>query len=70
MYKINIFFLVSIITQLIVIIMWGEFVWLTKFTNGGVGGTAIEQVNPILWFLVALEFIIFMVILFYSKKQI
>ncbi|MFX3675025.1 MAG: hypothetical protein ACE3JQ_11340 [Paenisporosarcina sp.] len=59
--------ILALSTQLIAIIMWGEYVWLYRSTNGGVSGTPLGQVQPILWFIIVLEFILF--ITFYFKRK-
>lgn len=38
--------------------MWGEYVWLYRFTNGGVGGSPIEQIQPVFWWIMFIEVII------------
>ena len=45
-------------TQLLIIIMWGEYVWLFKFSNGGVGGSPLQQVQPILWVVLSIELLL------------
>ena len=49
---------IAVFTQIIALIMWGEFVWLYRFANGGVGGTPIEQIQPIFWWIMFIEVII------------
>jgi uncharacterized membrane protein len=59
MVKIISFFISVLVTQLIAIIMWGEHVWLYKFANGGVGGSPVGQIQPILWVILVIEAILF-----------
>lgn len=56
-------------TQIIGIIMWGEYVWLYRFANGGVGGTPLEQIQPILWVIIVVEVILFTLLGLYLKKK-
>ncbi len=69
MIKILSLFTVVLSTQLITIIMWGEHVWLYKFVNGGVGGTPLEQIQPILWIILLIEAIIYTLLAIEYKKK-
>ena len=40
-------FLIMLVTQIMLVFIWGEYVWLYKFSNGGVGGTITDQINPV-----------------------
>lgn len=66
--KYTFIFILVFITQLIFILMWGEYVWLFKYANGGVGGTILNQVNPIFWVLLVLECLSFLLFLGLYKK--
>lgn len=59
MLKLISFFIAVFVTQLIAIIMWGEHVWLYKFAHGGVGGSPIDQIQPIFWLILIIEAILF-----------
>ena len=56
-------------TQLIGIIMWGEYVWLTRFSIGGVGGTPMEKVRPIFWIILIIELLWFIYVVLLEKKE-
>ncbi|WP_201714658.1 hypothetical protein [Rossellomorea arthrocnemi] len=56
-------------TQIIGIIMWGEYVWLYRFANGGVGGTPLEKIQPILWVIIVVEVTFFTLLGLYFKKK-
>jgi uncharacterized membrane protein len=56
-------------TQIIGIIMWGEYVWLYRFANGGVGGTPLEKIQPILWVIIVVEVTFFTLLGLYLKKK-
>lgn len=58
-----------IFTQIIGIIMWGEYVWLFKQSNGGVGGSILEQINPIFWVIIATETIILLLLFTFIKSK-
>jgi uncharacterized membrane protein len=49
--------------------MWGEYVWLYRFANGGVGGTPLEQIQPIFWVIIFIEFLIIALITVKLKKK-
>jgi uncharacterized membrane protein len=55
--------------QIIGIIMWGEYVWLYRFANGGVGGTPLEQIQPIFWVIIVIEILIIALITVKLKNQ-
>ena len=60
-------FLIVLVTQIMLVFIWGEHVWLYKFANGGVGGTITEHINPVFWKLLIGETIIFILIIFLIK---
>jgi len=60
--RITLWFVLGLFTQLIAIIMWGEYVWLSKLSQGGVGGTPLEQIQPVFWVLIIIEIVLFTVI--------
>lgn len=69
MVKLISIYIIVLITQLIAIILWGEHVWLSKFANGGVGGSPLGQVQPVLWVLLIIEVILFICLAFdYNRK--
>jgi len=70
MLKILSFFIAVLVTQLIAIIMWGEHVWLYKFANGGVGGSPVGQIQPILWLILIIEAILFVLLAVSYKRKI
>ncbi|MCA0970181.1 hypothetical protein LCM20_06250 [Halobacillus litoralis] len=59
MLKFLILFLLVWVSQFLAVVMWGEYVWLEKFSNGGVGGTPMDQVQPVLWWTLVLEALVF-----------
>ena len=63
------FFIAVLVTQLIAIIMWGEHVWLYKFANGGVGGSPVGQIQPILWVILVIEAILFIYLAIDYKRK-
>ncbi|MEC5422540.1 hypothetical protein QGM71_03415 [Virgibacillus sp. C22-A2] len=63
------FFITVLVTQLIAIIMWGEHVWLYKFSNGGVGGSPVEQIQPILWVILIIEATLFILLAVDYKRK-
>lgn len=67
--KYTFIFILVFITQLTFILMWGEYVWLFKYANGGVGGTILNQVNPIFWVLLVLECVAFLIFIGLCKKR-
>lgn len=67
MFLFSFIFLVVLISQTILIFIWGEYVWLYKFANGGVGGTITEQINPVFWKLLIGEIIIFLLLVTIKK---
>ncbi|MGG2082590.1 hypothetical protein [Lysinibacillus pakistanensis] len=70
--KSMLFFLVIFITQLMGIIIWGEFLWnFELLSQGATGGTLYDKINPILWFLLVFELVIFITIILvkYGLKQ-
>lgn len=69
MLKIISFFIAVLVTQLIAIIMWGEHVWLYKFANGGVGGSPVQQIQPILWLILIIEAILFVLLAVNYKRK-
>lgn len=70
MFKISLWFILGLFTQLIAILMWGEYVWLSKLASGGVGGTPFEQIQPVFWFLIITEIISFTITaIYFSKKE-
>lgn len=50
--------IVALCTQLIAMFMWGQYVWLSKLSMGGVSGTPLGQIQPTLWFVFVLEIIL------------
>lgn len=62
-------FVLGFFTQLIAIVMWGEFVWLNKVSNGGVGGTPLGQIQPVIWWLLAFEVVIFIGVAIFKNQQ-
>lgn len=58
-----------VFTQLFAIIMWGEYVWLYKFANGGVGGTPLGQVQVIFWWILIIEILLFLFFFSSIKKE-
>ncbi len=40
------------------IVMYGQLVWLGKFSTMGVGGGPLSQVHPILWWALFLELLV------------
>ena len=51
--------IVALCTQLMAMIMWGEYVWLSKLPmGGGVLGKPLEQIHPMLYFVFVLEIIL------------
>ncbi len=61
--------ILALSTQIIGIIMWGEYVWLYKFASGGVGGTPLEHIQPILWVIIVIEVITFALLTVFLKKK-
>ncbi|MER2192994.1 MAG: hypothetical protein ABS951_18760 [Solibacillus sp.] len=61
-------FLIIIVTQIMLMFIWGEHVWLYKFANGGVGGTITDQINPVFWKLLLGEIIIFSLLMILKKN--
>ena len=59
MLQVTAWFLFGFFTQLIAIIMWGEYVWLYKMAHGGVGGTPLAEIQPIFWLLLGIEIVVF-----------
>ncbi|QAS51297.1 hypothetical protein [Halobacillus litoralis] len=55
MLKYIILSVLAVSTQLIAIFIWSEYVWLYKFANGGVGGAAIDHIQPVFWWIIAIE---------------
>lgn len=53
------FTILALATQIMAIIMWGEYVWLFKLANGGVGGSPLGQIQPVLWIIIVIEIILF-----------
>ncbi len=49
--------------------MWGEHVWLYKFANGGVGGSPVGQIQPILWLILIIEAIMFVLLAVSYKRK-
>lgn len=62
-------FILGLFTQLIAIVVWGEYVWLHKLSNGGVGGTPLGQIQPAIWWLLAIEIILFIGIAIFKKQE-
>lgn len=62
-------FILAFFTQLIAIAMWGEYVWLSRVSNGGIVGTPIEQVQPVIWWLLAIEVLLFIGIAIFKKQE-
>ncbi|WP_371069263.1 hypothetical protein [Sediminibacillus sp. JSM 1682029] len=69
MTRLLILLILTLSTQLIAIIMWGEYVWLYKFANGGVSGTPIGQVQFILWIIWFVELVSLFFVALYHKKN-
>ncbi|MBB4825031.1 putative membrane protein [Sporosarcina luteola] len=69
MLKLTAWFMFGVFTQLIAIIMWGEYVWLYRFANGGVGGTPLESVQPIFWLLLLIEIVVFLLFVVMVKRK-
>lgn len=63
------FVVFALFTQVIGIIMWGEYVWLYKFANGGVSGTPLGQIQSILWVILVVEGFLFALLGRYLKKK-
>ena len=61
--------IVALFTQLLAIIIWGEYVWLSKLAMGSVGGTPLEQIQPALWFVFITEIILVILLAIYFKKN-
>ena len=56
--KAGIAFLFGTFTHLIAIIIWNECIWNVKRLNGGVGGSPLSNINPVLKSIVIYEFLI------------
>lgn len=50
--------IVALCTQLMAMIMWGEYVWLSRLSFGGAVGSKLENIQPLLWFVFILEIIL------------
>ncbi len=50
--------IVALCTQLMAMIMWGEYVWFNELAFGSVDGTRLGQIHPTLWFVFVLEIIL------------
>lgn len=50
--------IVALCTQLMAMIMWGEYIWFSELTFGSVEGTPLGQIHPMLWFVFVLEIIL------------
>ena len=61
--------IVVLFTQLLAIIIWGEYVWLSKLAAGSVGGTPLEHIQPALWFVFVTEIILIILSAIYLKKN-
>ncbi|MBK3496331.1 hypothetical protein JFL43_15975 [Viridibacillus sp. YIM B01967] len=71
MFKYFFIFSLVFITQLIGVLMWGEFIWHYKLKSfGDVTGTAIDQISPGIWVLLLLELIIFGVLVNSQKMKL
>ena len=70
MFKYFFIFTLVFITQLIGVLMWGEYIWHIKLTSGSVDGTAIDQISPAIWILLLLELIIFGLLVNSQKEKI
>ncbi|MCM3638454.1 hypothetical protein M3152_12155 [Sporosarcina luteola] len=59
--------IVALFTQLLAIIIWGEYVWLSKIAVGfSVGGTPLGHIQPALWIAFVIEIILLAI---YFKKN-
>ncbi|GKV70349.1 hypothetical protein NCCP2716_28470 [Sporosarcina sp. NCCP-2716] len=65
----SIWIVVAIITQFIAVAMWGEYVWMHRLSNGGVGGTPLGQIQPIIWWLLAVEILALILIAYFHKQK-
>jgi len=62
--------IVALFTQLLAIIVWGEYVWLSKIAVGfSVGGTPLAHIQPALWFAFVTEIILVILLAIYFKKN-
>lgn len=62
-------FVLAMITQFIAVAMWGEYVWMQRLSNGGVGGTPLGQIQPIIWWLLAVEILVLILIAYFHKQR-
>lgn len=69
MFKYIILSVLTVSTQLIAIFIWSEYVWLYKFANGGVGGTAMDHVQPVFWWIIVFEVIMLSSLIAYKRKK-
>lgn len=44
--------------QLITVVIASQFYWVYKMVNGGVGGNFLSQIHWLVWFILAIEFVI------------
>ncbi|OLP65155.1 hypothetical protein BACPU_16890 [Bacillus pumilus] len=61
------FVIVALFTQLLAIIIWGEYVWLSKLALGSVEGIPIGHIQPALWFVFVTEIIL--LALYFKKNE-
>lgn len=69
MLKFGLRLLFGIFTQLIAVIISYEFFFEYSKNNGGVGGTPISNIHPLIWIIIVLEIIISFYILSISNKN-
>lgn len=62
-------FYFGIFTHMILIVIWGEWVWNYKVAHGGASGTPLNSVQPILWWIIVTEFIISTCIFIWQCKK-
>lgn len=68
--KYTFWFSIILSTQLMIILMWGEYVWLFKYANGSVGGNPVDQINQIFWVFIAVECTLFLFLVLNKNNKI
>lgn len=56
--------------QLFCMFALGQYVWTFKYAFGGVGGSIIEQIDPVFWYLISIEILIFLVLMGLKRKNV